>query len=185
MIAVRDFLKAVIGTWEGLYSSDPADPGNYANGVLVGSMRGVTPAVLAKHRGVDVNTITPDIMQGVTTEEAADIGIELFYKAPHFDQLTWCTATAELLDFGWGAGAGQATKSMQRVIGVTADGILGPETTRDYNAWIGGSSWQSPANAIYNMRVAFYREIADEKPVLQKYLQGWINRAQWALKAAA
>lgn len=181
MISVRDFLRAVIGTFEGLYSCDPDDPGNYANGRLLGSMRGVTPAVLAKHRGVPLDTLTVDQMKSVTLDEAADIGEQRFYKADHFDLLTWAPATAGLLDFGWGAGDGQASKSMQRLVGVTADGQIGPQTAAAYNAWLSDAS----AQAIYDMRAAFYREIANEKPVLRKYLQGWLNRAQWALKAAA
>src|SRR5690242_16807705 len=127
MISVRDFLKSVISTWEGQYSSDPQDPGNIVDGQVIGSMRGVTAPVLAKHRGVPVSEITPQVMQAVTLDEAADIGVELFYKAPHFDLLTWCPATAALLDFGWGAGAGQAARSVQRIVGATADGVIGPE----------------------------------------------------------
>ena len=136
MISVRDFLKAVIGTWEGLYSGDPDDPGNYANGRLVGSMRGVTPPVLAKFRGVSIDTITVDVMKSVSLDEAANIGYMGFYVGPHFDLLTWCPATAALLDFGWGAGSGQAVKSMQRLVGVNADGGLGPITAKAYNEWV-------------------------------------------------
>lgn len=183
MIAVRDFLRSVISTWEGGYSSDADDPGNWANGQLLGSMRGVTPAVLAKHRGIPLDSITPEAMQSVTIDEAVAIGEEMFYLQPHFDKLLWVPATAELLDFGWGSGYGQATKSMQRIVGVTADGALGPITAKAYNDWVGTST--DPAKAIYDMRVAFYREIADEHPVLQKYLKGWTNRAAWALREAA
>jgi lysozyme family protein len=185
MIGVRDFLKAVTGTWEGLYSGDPDDPGNYANGRLVGSMRGVTAAVLAKHRGVPLDTITADVIKSVTLDEAADIGVELFYKAPHLDLLTWSAPVAELLDFGWGAGAGQAVKSLQRLIGADADGVLGPLTAARFNGWLESQPEAGAAQAIYDMRIAFYRQIATTNPTLQKYLTGWKNRAQWALKAAA
>ncbi len=182
MISVHDFLKAVIGTWEGQLSVDPDDPGNYANGRLVGSMRGVTPAVLAQHRGISIDSITTDAIKSVTLDEAAQIGEDLFYKAPHFDLLTWAPATATLLDFGWGSGAGQAAKSMQRVVGVPADGSVGPITAKAYNDWL--TTNPDPAKAMYDMRMAFYRQICASNPTLQKYFQGWKNRADWVLKVA-
>lgn len=185
MIEPRDFLKQVIATWEGLYSDDADDSGNWANGRLLGSMHGVTPEVLARHRGISVDALTPITMRSVTLDEAADIGMEQFYKAPHFDLLAWAPSTAALVDFGWGSGSGQAVKSMQRIVGANADGALGPMTAKAYNDWLAGKSNTDAAQAIYDMRVAFYREIARVNPVLQKYLKGWINRAQWALNTGA
>lgn len=185
MISPQDFMVKAIQAWEGVYSGDPQDPGNWANGQLIGSQYGVTPAVLAQHRGIPVSEITVDVMKGVQIEEAAAIGLELFYKAPHFDLLSWCAATASLLDFGWGAGAGQAVKSMQRIVGVTADGVLGPITARAYNDWLLKIGEDQAAQAIHDMRCDFYREIARVNPVLQKYLKGWFNRSDWALKEAA
>jgi len=187
MISVHDFLVAVNKAWEGLYSDDPLDPGNWSGGLagvgtLLGSMHGVTPLVLAKHRGVDVSTLTAEDMQSVTLNEAADIGESMFYKAPHFDLLTWCPATAILLDFGWGSGAGQAAMSMQRLVGTTADGVVGPITAKAYNDWLG--SGVDPAQAMYTMRMDFYRMICQTNPTLQKYFQGWKNRADWVLRTA-
>jgi lysozyme family protein len=190
MITPKDFLKLVISTWEGLYGDDPDDAGNWSSGQrgvgrLLGTMRGVTPAALAAWRGVSVDTITVETMKGLTLDEAADIGEGMFYKAPHFDLLTWCPATAALLDFGWGAGAAQAARSVQRLLGVPSDGVIGPVTAKAYNEWVASEGEEAAAQAIYDMRVAFYRQIASKNPVLQKYLVGWTNRARWVLKEAA
>jgi lysozyme family protein len=185
MITVPQFLEKVIRAWEGELSTDPQDPGNWANGLLIGSKYGVTPSVLAKHRGWPVASITPDVMAAVEIGEAVAIGEKQFYREPHFDLLVWCPATASLLDFGWGAGSGQAVKSMQRLVKAVPDGILGPATAKSYNDWLAAEGQENAAQAIHDMRCAFYRQISTSNPVLAKYLKGWTNRADWALKAAA
>lgn len=180
MIAPLDFLKLVIGRWEGLYSDNPGDTGNWAGGKLIGTMRGVTPNALAAHRGIDPSSLTPDDMKALSLAEAAEIGMTDFYQRPHFDQLTWGPATAALLDFGWGAGPGQAVKSMQRMVGANPDGGIGPLTVSAYNAWIARVGWESATKAIHDMRCGFYRQICQTNPSYNQFLQGWINRADWA-----
>lgn len=180
-----DFLKTVIAAWEGLYGANPDDAGNWAHGwhgerQLDGTMRGVTPDALAAHRGIDPATLTPEIMKTVTLEEAAEIGMIDFYDGPHFNLLTWGPATAALLDFGWGAGPGQAVKSMQRLVGATPDGQLGPLTAKAYNDWLAGTGEARALQAIHDMRAAFYRLVADRHPEDQQFLQGWLNRDDWA-----
>jgi lysozyme family protein len=188
MIAPLDFLKMVVARWEGLYSADPADPGNWVtrphgSRVVVGTMRGVTAASLAAHRGVPDSHVTVADMMALTLDEAAAIGLADFYRKARFDLLTWGPATAALLDFGWGAGMYQAVKSMQRLVGAPADGMLGPVTARTYNDWIATRGWARTTEAIHDMRADFYREIAATHPVLRKYLQGWLNRDDWASAA--
>jgi lysozyme family protein len=74
---------------------------------------------------------------------------------------------------------------VQRLLGVPSDGVIGPVTAKAYNEWIASEGEEAAAQAIYDMRVAFYRQIANKNPVLQKYLVGWTNRARWVLKEAA
>jgi lysozyme family protein len=185
MIAPLDFLKAVIARWEGGYESYADDLGNWVTTpdgrrIDIGTMRGVTPAALAAHRGVPACTLTAADMQAVTLEEAADIGLVHYYQEPHFDQFTWGPATAALLDFGWGAGPGQAARSIQRLIGVTPDGAVGPATIAAYNHWIGTQGWDAATQAVHDMRAAFYRYLAESNPADQRFLDGWLNRDDWA-----
>lgn len=180
MITPRDFLKMVIGRWEGLYSDNPGDTGNWAGGKLIGTMRGVTPNALAAHRGINADSLTPDDMKALSLDEAAEIGMTDFYQRPHFDMLEWGPATAALLDFGWGAGPGQAVKSMQRLVGANPDGGIGPLTASAYNVWITRIGWQGATQAVHDMRCAFYRQICNTNPSYNQFLQGWINRADWA-----
>jgi lysozyme family protein len=180
-----EFLRLVIERWEGGYQSYADDRGNWVTNpggmrIKIGTMRGVTPEALAKHRGVPAWTLTPDDMKSVTLDEAAEIGLTHYYRAPRFDLLTWGAATASLVDFGWGSGPGQATLSMQRLVGVAADGIIGPVTAKAYGAWATRLGDKAALQAIHDMRAAFYRHIAEINPDNQKFLQGWLNRDDWA-----
>ena len=180
MISPLDFLKLVIGRWEGRYSNNASDAGNWINGRNIGSMYGVTGPALAAHRGVDATTLTVADMQSVTLDEAAEIGLMNYYHGPRFDLLTWGAATAALVDFGWGAGPGQAIKSMQRLVGAPADGGLGPVTAAAYNGWLVRVGLPAALEAIRTMRRAFYLAVANAHPEDQQFLQGWCNRADWA-----
>lgn len=184
MISPLDFLKQVIARWEGGYQSFADDMGNWivtpeGARIKIGTMRGVTPSALASHRGVLAWSLTPADMQAVTLDEAAAIGFKHYYVEPHFDKLVWGPATAALLDFGWGAGPGQATLSLQRMLGIGADGVLGSITAETYNAWEAGQGWGAATTAIHDMRAAFYRHICDIRPANTQYLQGWLNRDDW------
>lgn len=186
----REFLLEVIARWEGGYESYADDAGNWVtdpagNRIDVGTMRGVTPAALAAHRGVEPWSLTPADMLAVTLEEAAAIGLKHYYQEPRFDLLAWGTATAALLDFGWGAGPGQAAKSLQRrLLGVAVDGIIGPATAHTYGNFVQGLGWPYALAAVHDMRANFYRDVVAAHPEDAQFLQGWLNRDDWASAAS-
>lgn len=75
-------------------------------------------------------------------------------------------------------GVRQTIKLMQRVLGVKADGILGPQTLKAINS-------VSPEDFIKDFalaRIAFYTGLANRDPrEYGIYLRGWINRTLEAL----
>lgn len=177
----KEEISRAIVRWEGLFQNQPQDAGNYANGRLVGTMRGVTPAVLAAHRGVPAVTITEADMRSVTLDEAADIGETRFYKGTGLDQLAWGPATAALVDVGWGSGPRQAVLFAQRLAGATDDGVVGPATVAAYAAWVNRVGWEEATRAVNTMRRAFYALIINRNPAWEAYRKGWNNRADWML----
>jgi lysozyme family protein len=188
MIAPLDFLKLVIGRWEGGYQAYTDDAGNWVtlfDGTRrdIGTMRGVTPVALAAYRGVAPSSLTAGDMQAVTLDDAAAIGLANYYKAPRFDWLAWGPPTAALLDFGWGAGPLQAALSLQRLIAVRPDGVVGAETASAFAAWTARLGPQAATTAIHDMRASFYRHLADIVPGDRQFLQGWLNRDDWASAA--
>lgn len=185
MITQLDFLKMVIDTWEGLWSNKAADAGNWATRpdgtrMLVGTMRGVTVEAFAEHHGIPAWQVTPAMLQAVTLDDAAEIGLQDYIHAAHFDLLAWGPATAALDDFGWGAGMGQAARSLQRLIGVTVDASVGPITAHAYGNWVQRLGWECATLAVHDMRADFYREVVAAHPEDAQFLQGWLNRANWA-----
>lgn len=179
-----DCLKRNIAKWEGEFQAQANDPGNYVtmpdgSRKLIGTMRGVTPAVLAAHRGIATQDVTTEIMQSVTLDEAAEIGLTRFYRGTGLDLLAWGPATDALVDFGWGSGPGQAAKSLQRLVGCAADGIIGPLTVEAYARWVADRGWEAATRAVRDMRIAFYELIISRNPALGIYRQGWKNRADW------
>lgn len=185
MMTPREFLRLVIARWEGGYECYADDSGNWittpsGQRLNLGTMRGVTPAALAAHRGVDPSTLTRGDMESVTLDEAADIGVKHYYQEPGLSLLAWGPATAALLDFAWGAGPRQATLSLQRLVGTVADGAIGPVTAHTYGNWIQRVGWDTATAAVHDMRAAFYRYLAELVPADAQFLQGWLNRDDWA-----
>lgn len=177
-----DCFRVNIARWEGMYQAMPGDPGNWIGGRLVGTMRGVTPAVLAAHRRIPAGEITADTMRSVTLTEAAEIGLRRFYTGTGLDRLEWGPATDALVDFGWGSGPGQAVKSCERVLGINApDFKVGDDTVRLWAEAVAREGWQGWTRAICRMRQDFYDLICRLNGDLQQFRAGWRNRADWML----
>lgn len=176
----REAFAHAISTWEGLYQADPADVGNIKRGrEVVGTMRGVTPKVWAAFKGVDVAIVTPQIMKGITLEDAVDVYEAFYYRGPGFDRLAWCAATEVWCDIGWGSGPAVAIKAMQRMIGEHPDGVIGPRTVERYNQWVADRMQNGAVDAIAKWRCAFYEDICRKRPANKKFLKGWLNRANY------
>lgn len=177
----REAFAHAIQTWEGLYQADPADLGNIRrrDGIIVGTMRGVTPKVWAAYKGVDVSIITPQIMKGITLEDAVDVYEAFYYRGPGFDRLHWCAATEVFCDIGWGSGPAVAIKMLQRMIGEYADGVIGPRTIERYQDWATSRAMAGAIHSIADLRCKFYEDIARQRPANAKFLKGWLRRANY------
>ncbi|MBX8824763.1 glycoside hydrolase family 108 protein [Ochrobactrum sp. SFR4] len=112
---------------EGGYVNNPKDPGG-------ATKYGITHRTLAAHRGVA--SVTPAQVKALTKEEAAKI-----YRRSY-----WVQSGGDLLpvgidfmafDYGVNSGPAQAVKSLQRVVGVTADGIVGGQTVASVKSYKG------------------------------------------------
>lgn len=176
----REAFAHAISTWEGLYQADAADVGNIRRGrEVVGTMRGVTPKVWAAYKGVSVDIVTPQIMRGITIDDAVDVYEAFYYRGPGFDRLTWCAATEVWCDIGWGSGPAVAIRAMQRMIGEHPDGVIGPRTVEAYNTWVANRMQNGAVDAIANWRCAFYEDIVRRRPANKKFLKGWLRRANY------
>lgn len=192
MMSIEAFATDYIRVWEDggsqdsarTLSLDPADPGNWTSGICgrgtcCGSQHGVTAQTLATFRGCPVESITREVMNALTLDEAAQIAVSRYYRQPGFARLPWDAVVASVVDFAWNAGPRQAILLLQRAIGVADDGVIGPHTVRAYQQWIDSHGLAAAATAWADDRDAYYRMIVRKRPVNSKYLRGWIRRTAY------
>jgi lysozyme family protein len=76
-----------------------------------------------------------------------------------------------LVNWVWGSGV-NGIKIPQKLLGVTADGIVGPKTIEALNKF----NPEVIFNQVREAQTAFYYRIVEKNPSQQKFLKGWINR---------
>ena len=142
---------------EGGYVNNPKDPGG-------ATKYGITHRTLAAHRSA--SSVTPAEVKALTKEEAAEI-----YRRSY-----WVQSGGDLLpvgidfmafDYGVNSGPAQAVKSLQRVVGVTADGIVGGQTVAAVKAYKGDL-----IGAYAAERLRFMRSLK----TWPTFGRGWQNR---------
>lgn len=154
---------------EGGFQQSKKDSGNYVNGKLIGTNRGITPIALANARGVDPKTITVEDMKNITDREARDIFVNEYYYRPKIDKLPMDIQDT-VFDMQINAG-NNAIKILQRMVGVKADGVLGEETIKAVkDAGI-------TRNDYTDERIKYYKSVAANNPDKREFLDGWLNRA--------
>jgi lysozyme family protein len=139
--------------WEGGYSSSPSDPGGETN------------------FGISKRSYPSLDIRNLTREEACAIYRRDFWS---YDGLKSQAIATKLFDAGVNLGTHRAVSYMQTVVGVPADGKYGPLTEGGIN----GSEEQETLQAYRQRLVAYYQELVQQKPNLQKFLAGWLRRAE-------
>lgn len=112
---------------EGGYVNNPKDPGG-------ATKYGITHRTLAAHRGVA--SATPAQVKALSKEEATEIYRRSYWQQSGGDLLP-VGIDYMAFDYGVNSGPAQAIKSLQRVIGISADGIVGGQTVAAVNAYQG------------------------------------------------
>lgn len=102
---------------EGLWSDDPRDPGG-------ATMKGVTLAVYKEYLGRDA---TKDELRNIPQEHLLNL-----YKTRYWDKARCDDLGTGLdlvvFDLAVNGGVGRAAKILQRCVGATEDGAIGPKT---------------------------------------------------------
>jgi len=182
---IEDFIGGFIDAHEGGLSMDPVDNGNWTGGKkgvgkLVGSKYGVTAGAVAAYRGVPTSSITAQDIANLTRDEAVNIGVKLYYEQPGFAKLPFNRVTLSIVDKGWGSGPVQAIKLLQRLIGVSDDGKIGPQTVAAYKAWLDRTGEEAAARKWADVRIAF-----DTSLNQPRFINGWNNRTRSFLPGTA
>lgn len=160
---LTDIIAHLIQT-EGGFSDHPNDPGGPTN-------YGITQATLEwwLKRPVTLNDI-----KAITPTLASEIYTTLYVKNPGFDQLGVPEyLQAQLIDFGVNSGPRLAIMKLQTLLGVEADGDIGPET----KAAIVGVDPQKLNNRLVIERLKMVGRIISRDKSQAVFAAGWINRA--------
>lgn len=146
---------------EGGYVDHPSDPGGATN-------MGITRKTLARWRNVSPWwNLQKSEIKALSVAEAAKI-----YKANYWDAVKGDALPAgidyALFDYAVNSGPDRAVRTLQEILGVTADGAVGPLTI--------GAAEKADAvkviNAICDKRMAFLRGLSTFKT----FGRGWTSR---------
>jgi lysozyme family protein len=154
---------------EGGYVDHPDDPGGCTK-------YGITRATLERWRGEEV--LCGDV-QDLSRAEAREIYRRDYIEAPRFDEIPDDGLQGLVVDCGVNHGTDRATRWLQRALGLTEDGIVGP-VTRDA---LRRTAPLPVYRAILAQRIRFYGAIVSNDPSQLDFLEGWLARATEFLDA--
>ncbi|KSV72897.1 hypothetical protein N182_28950 [Sinorhizobium sp. GL2] len=160
---------------EGGYSNRKSDRGGPTK-------YGVTHKTLAAHRGVP--SVTADQVKAMTKMEAEDIYRRSYWGQSGGDLLPPGLDYAAF-DFGVNSGPARAVKTLQKVVGVRADGHVGEQTLAAVRRYPGGVS--AVIRDYCAARMAYLRSLTNSQTGFPANGRGWTIRVtgkdpkkQWA-----
>ena len=150
---------------EGGFVNHPDDPGGMTN-------LGVTKAVYEKYIK---RHATEDEMRALTKIDVSPIYRSNYWDRGHCDDLP-SGVDWSVFDWGVNSGMGRAAKALQRVVGATADGAIGPMTVKATHA-------MKPHDVIVKMH-AVRQEFYESLSTFKTFGRGWSRRNDETLEAA-
>lgn len=147
---------------EGGYVDHPADRGGCTK-------YGITLATLAAVRQHPVHC---GDVQALTLEEARAIYRRRYVQAPGFDRVTDPALQALLVDYGVHSGPRRAVEALQRAVGATVDGRLGPQTLAALDR-VGPEIAQ---RAVLRLRGEHLAALLQADPSQRVFAAGWLRR---------
>jgi lysozyme family protein len=165
-----DVFLPLLLKFEGGFVNDPADPGGATNkGITLKTFQACSQNLLALEP-------TLDNLKSLTGAQAGTIYRALYWNKTHGDDTASQNLANIVCDFYVNSGT-PATKLLQTILTtmghpLTVDGAIGPASVQALQAVD-----QDQVYRLYKQgRVQFYKDLAQKKPTLAKFLKGWLNR---------
>lgn len=151
---------------EGGFSDHPADKGGATN-------RGITQAVYDDWRSSRGFPRQP--VSGISGDEVRSIYLARYWLLGKCDQLP---APLDYVHFDGcvNHGIGQASKFLQRALGVVADGAIGPITLAAVREEDRAGRVDDICASILDQREEFYTRLTIKDPKQSVFLKGWLGR---------
>lgn len=146
---------------EGGYTDNPKDPGNWTGGrVGAGQLKGTK-------YGIAANTYPDEDIKNLTLERAKELYRRDYWAMIRADDMP-PEIRHPLFDAAVNAGYVQATKWLQRAVGVAEDGVIGTITIRAINGIDAGKL----RSAMLAQRLLFMTNL----PTWDTFGRGWARR---------
>lgn len=153
---------------EGGFQQWKNDKGNYYNGVLIGTNKGVTPAA---YREVFGKVPTVSELKTLTDEQYIQVLRKKYWDKWKADNIDSQQLADILVDWVYNSGV-WGIKIPQRILGVVDDGIVGPKTLEALN----NVCVKEFHEKVWKEREQFFRNIVRRDPTQKGFLKGWLNR---------
>jgi lysozyme family protein len=154
---------------EGGYVNHPKDPGGRTN-------LGVTQRVWEGWTG---KAATEADMRALTPAKVAPLYRKNYWEAVGCDKLPAGLALC-VFDFAVNAGPGRAGRYLQRMVGATQDGKVGPQTIAAVFGYVQSRGEVAAVRAYQDARRGYYRQLGTFKT----FGRGWLRRVDEVERAA-
>lgn len=163
MTSYKNILNHV-DKWEGGLVFFPEE-GQYTNrGIQWTTFQRLAPQLL------DLAAPTLEDLKTITQSQWEKFIQYYWNKATYNNAIKSQDAANIMFQAYWGSGT-TGIKEMQRALGVTADGVVGPQTVKAIN------SKRDAAGILYTQLENYYRRLASSRPDRYgRFLKGWLNR---------
>ena len=148
--------------WEGGYVNDKYDKGGATN-------KGITISTFRHFYG---SKMTVEDLQNITDEQWEKIFLVGFWRPFRADDIKSQSIANICVDWAWASGTTTAIRQVQKILGVTADGIVGDITIGAINK----CDAEDLFNRIKKARIDFVNAIVRNNPTQARFSRGWVNR---------
>ena len=145
------------------FANDPDDRGGATMvGVTIGTYRSY-----CRYKGWKTPSVND--LKNLPYKVWRDIVYTFFWSKWKGDMIEDQATANMIIDWVWASGAA-TIKKVQAMLGVTADGIVGPKTIAAVN------TQKDIRDRVYQARKAHFEAIVRKNPSQKKFLKGWMNR---------
>lgn len=155
-------LMPFILKWEGGFANDPVDRGGATN-------KGITISTFRQFYGQNK---TVQDLKNITDEQWLNIFKKGYWNPFKADSINNQSIADICVDWAWSSGTKTAIKQVQKILGVTADGIVGDVTLNAIN----NAEVYTLFAHIRTARLTFVNNIVERDNSQRKFLKGWMNR---------